>query len=926
MNRKAKILSIVFILLFLAGKSQYNEIIITSDYNGLSWNSFVDKAENEFNISFFYNPDSIPNIITSTQNETIPLKAYLETQFNDSDIYISIDTQGNVFLTKSTIIQTVIDKQFFGKSTSNETKEKISNEGVDKKFLTTNNEFIPKTIIVGYGKGEISGDKPHITGTIRSSKDSTALVQATLFIKELESTTTTDDKGDFSLNLEKGKYTLEVSSIESEKKKYKLEVLSDGKLNLWLEPQLFLLDEFVVSSDRNHNVRGSQMGLEKITVKNINEIPVVLGEKDIIKVALLLPGVQTVGEGASGFNVRGSPADQNLFYIDEVPVYNTSHLFGFFSAFNSDAINEFALYKSNIPVKYGGRLSSIFDIQSKEGNYKKFSARGGISPITGRLMVEGPIIKNKSSYLVALRSTYSNWILRMANNPDIKNSEAYFGDAVINLAFKLSDKDQLNLFTYFSYDDASVANLTHYKFQNRGASVKWNHLFKKKHNLELTFSSGNYRFGDQNTEFEYNSYEQSYQLNHNELKGQVILRPHKNHTITIGANSILYRIEKGDYLPLSPESQIQSKSFEPEQGLESGIFAGDQWKINDKLEISAGLRFNIYNYLGPKTVYVYDKDYPKSPETIVDTLHYSDNEIIKTYTGLDYRLGLKYLITNDLSIKASYNKLHQFIFLLSNTTAISPNDFWKLCDYHIQPMVGTQFSMGLYKNFLGNVIQTSVEGYYKEVKNLVEYKDGADLISNQIPEIEIIQGNLEAYGLEFMIKKPYGKLNGWVNYTYSRATVIAKNDLTGEQNNFGLSYPANWEKPHAFNLVANYKVSRRVSFSGTVVYSTGRPITYPTSIYYQNGIQVTHYSLRNEYRLPDYFRIDAAINIEGNLVAKKFMHSSLTLSVYNLTGRKNAYSIYFKSENGIIKGYKLSIFGSPIFSITYNFKLGNYED
>jgi len=918
----------ISIFLFLTANSQNRDIYITTEYNQLDWNTFVEKAELHFGIHFFYNPDSIPNIITSILIDTLSLDEFLKAQFKDLEIYHSIDNHGNIFISRHFKIATSIDDKFYQyeNTPGNEIELAKDNNTIVQEYLNTDHEYIHQTIQVGIRNGKILASKPRVYGSVQSSEDSSALVQATLHIKELNISATTNDKGNYSFNIDKGKYTLEVSSLESQEKKYKIDVHSDGKLNIWLQPKLFLLDEFVVSSDKNHNVRGTQMGLEKISIKNINEIPVVLGEKDIIKVSLLLPGVQSVGEGSTGFNVRGSPADQNLFYIDEVPVYNTSHLFGFFSAFNADAINEFALYKSNIPLNYGGRLSSIFDIETKVGNQKQFKARGGISPVTGRLMVEGPMIKNKSSYLVGLRSTYSNWILKMVNNPDISNSKAYFGDAVVNLSFKLSERDRINLFTYFSYDDATISNLSHYKFKNQGTSVSWKHLFKSKHNFKLTYASGQYDFQDQNTEFVYNSYEQSFQLNHNEIKADIKLKPDENHTISFGANAILYSIDQGDYLPLNEESQINPKTFEPEKGIESGVFAGDQWKINNKLEISGGLRFNMYNYLGPKTVYLYEENEPREYENIIDTVSYTNNEVIKTNTGLDYRFAFKYLITNDLSVKGSYNKLHQYIFLMSNTTAISPNDRWKLSDYHIQPMVGEQYSMGVYKNFLSNYIQTSVEAYFKQVNNLVEYKDGVDLMANKLPETEIIQGDLEAYGVEVMVKKPLGKLNGWINYTYSRATVLANNEQTGEQNNFGISYPANWEKPHSFNLVTNYKASKRVSFSGTLVYSTGRPITYPTSIYYQNDIQITHFSLRNEYRLPDYFRIDAAIHLEGNLLAKKFLHSSLTFSVYNLTGRKNAYSIYFESDNGVIKGYKLSIFGSPIFSITYNFKLGNYED
>jgi hypothetical protein len=325
-------------------------------------------------------------------------------------------------------------------------------------------------------------------------------------------------------------------------------------------------------------------------------------------------------------------------------------------------------------------------------------------------------------------------------------------------------------------------------------------------------------------------------------------------------------------------------------------------------------------------VYSYQDGLPRIPENISDTSFFDKNDLIKTYTNFDVRLSAKYMITEDMSAKISYNRLHQHLFLLSNTITISPTDKWKLCDTHLKPMTGDQISAGWYKNFLGNSLEASVEAYYKKVANQVDYKDGADFLTNEIPETEIIQGELEAWGIELMLKKKIGKFNGWINYTYSRANILAKNEESGESNNFGNSYPANHDKPHAFNLVMNYKLTKRLSFSGNVVYTSGRPVTYPTAIYFQNGIEVTHFSARNEYRLPDYFRIDLSLNVEGNLKKRKFAHGSWTFSVYNLTGRDNVYSVYFRNENGNITGYKLSIFGAMIPSVTYNFKLGNYAD
>jgi hypothetical protein len=929
-RKKNKVRAFSLGLLFLLSIrlfGQTENIVITKAYEGLNWNEFTGKLEAEYNIRFFYYPDSIPDLRITVSRE-IPLRNFLSETLEKYNIKSSFDQSGNVFLTMGSAIATSLSPDFFNAAKPAGPKSDTSlNEGVKKvDFLATKKEYVARTVTLGNKKVGMNEVKSTISGFVRNIRDSVPLINATLYIEELQKGTTTDESGRYLIDLPKGKFTLVVSSLESKSEKYKLTILSGDRFDIYLEPNLFLLDEFVVSTEKDHNVKGSQMGLEKLVVKKLNEIPVVLGEKDIIKIALLLPGVQTIGEGSTGFNVRGSPADQNMFYINSIPVYNSSHLFGFFSAFNSDAVSEFALLKSNIPVRYGGRLSSVFDVTAKQGNMNRFNATGGISPVTARLVVEGPVINEKVSYLVGIRSTYSDWLFRYIKDPQLKESSAYFGDAVINFSAKLNATNELKFFTYYSYDKADIATLTRNSYQNIGGSLMWNHLMKKKHSLSIMLANGKYSFQDENLEYDLYAYKQSFDLNHTELKAEGILRPVKEHAISIGVNSILYQLKPGDFLPLNESSLIATESFEPEKGLESGIYLGDQWTITPKLEINAGLRYNVYSSLGPKTVYTYKEGQPRSVETIMDTLTFSDNAVIKTYDGIDYRIAGRYIIREDLSVKASYNRLHQYIFMLSNTIAISPTDKWKLCDYNIRPMTGDQYSLGLYSNFMGGAYEFSLEGYYKDVENLVEYRDGAEMTANQFPETDIVQGNLNAYGIEFMVKKPFGTLNGWVNYTYSRAKVIVDNPSTGEQNNFGMAYPANYDKPHAFNLVANYRLSKRISFSGNLVYSTGRPITYPTAIYYQDGNKIIHYSVRNEYRLPDYFRIDISVNLEGNLKQKKFAHGSWNFSVYNLTGRKNAYSVYFKSEEGKITGYRLSIFGSQIYSITYNFKLGNYEN
>ncbi|OQX82100.1 MAG: hypothetical protein B6D64_01095 [Bacteroidetes bacterium 4484_276] len=922
------IILLLLIISSLQGYGQRNEILITKEYNDLPWKEFVEKVENDFKARFFYNPDSIPEIIISVKTSPANLQGVLTENFSPYGINISIDRFGNIFVTKGQTLATALPSGFFEYSRSQATMPDTLelSSAQDENFLKTNDGYVAQSRIVGTKKEGLLIPLAEVYGYVISLGDSSPIIGATVYVGELGSGSATNDKGFYTLILPKGKYTMTVRSVGFEEIKYKVEVLSGGHLDFHLPDKIFMMEAVEISSQSHHNVRGIQMGFEKLTTNDIKEIPVVLGERDIIKVALLLPGVQQVGEGTAGFNVRGSPADQNLFYLSNIPVYNTSHLFGFFSAFNPDAISDFTLYKSNIPAKYGGRLSSIFDISARQGNPKKFSARGGISPITARILVEGPAIKDKLNYMVGFRSTYSDWVLNFVTDPDVKNSKANFADAIVNLSYQVNPKNQLKFISYYSRDNISLASKVDDKYSNAGASLSWYHTFGTNHDFNFSLAYGKYNFSEDNYEYSLAAYSLGYELQHYGADMDFSLKTIENHTITYGINSVIYKIDNGDQLPLDENSLIVPVELGKQKGLEASAYVGDEWKIHPKLTLYGGLRYNNYSYLGPNTVFSYQEGQPKNPDNIIDTLTFSNNEVIENYDGLDLRLAATYLINPGLSVKFSYNTLHQYIFMLSNTIALSPTDKWQLCSNNIQPMWGNQFSLGLYSNIGYRVLEVSVEGYYKKVQNLVEYKDGANLVVNEHPEMDVLQGELESYGIELMVKKPYGKLNGWINYTYSKATVVVDNEITGENNNFGQPYPANYDKPHSLNIVANYKISKRLSFSGNMVYSTGRPITYPTAIYYQDGQKILNYSLRNEYRIPDYFRIDLSLKWEGNLKRKKFLHGSWIFSVYNLTGRKNAYSVYFKSEQGQINGYKLSIFGVPVFSVTYDFKLGNYAD
>ncbi|OQX97290.1 MAG: hypothetical protein B6I20_12965 [Bacteroidetes bacterium 4572_117] len=921
-NKIAFLALIIFLPIKLIGQTK--EIKLNESYNKLSWANFVHKLEKEYPVRFYF--DSLPDFEVIIPEKGINFADKLNKILKQYKYTATIDDTGNIIVTKQKIY-TSLPKSFFKQNTNSINISNITENtnNYTNEYLKTDNVFVVKNATIGKNTND-NKTSATVSGYVKSLGDNLPIVGGTLQIKETGKVVVTNSLGFYTVNLRKGNYTLIIRSIESEEEKIKLKVLSSGRLDIKLKAKLNTIDEVIVSSEREHIVRSTNMGYQKLVTKEIKEIPLVLGERDIVKVSLLLPGIQSVGEGSSGFNVRGSPTDQNLFIINNVPVYNSSHLFGFFSAFNSDAIKHFSLYKSNIPANFGGRLASIFDIKTKKGRKNNFTASGGISPVTSRLMVEGPIKKEKSSFMVGLRSTYSDWLLKQVEDPDIKNSSAQFADIVTNFSFDLDKNNQLSFFSYHSYDKINLINKNKYNYANNGASLSLNHLFKEKHKLLVSLIYSQYNFDEENSELEISSYKDNFELKHSEFKTILTLRPNVNHTITSGINSSLYLVDNGNFSPLGNQSLVAPLKLGNEKAIETGFFISDEWTISPKLSLIGGLRYNAYLYLGPQNVKTYPTGKPKTLESIIDTISYSNNKVIKSYGAPDIRIAARYLLTDNVSIKLSFNQLHQYLFMLTNTIAISPTDKWKLVDSNIKPMAGNQYSFGLYNSFWGGKYNFSVETYYKTVENLVEYKNGANLVVNENPEIDILQGKLKAYGAEFMLKKSAGKLNGWLNYTYSRALVTVNSDEPEERINEGESYPSNYDKPHAFNLVANYKFSRRFSISSNLVYSTGRPITYPLGVFYMDNIELPLYSKRNEYRIPDYFRMDLSVKIEGNLASKKLAHGTWIFSVYNLSGRKNAYSVYFKSEEGIITGYKLSIFGAPIFSLTYSFKLGNYAN
>ncbi len=918
-----KLLLFIFCFTWSSAFAQQSSWTVDASYNGMDWPAFVNKVEQAYSVRIFYKEADVANFQFPQLTTETPLLTLLKKQLPTCNI--AIDQQGHIFISKEIEIVTELSKDIYPEVLiSDEIKKTKAAENSD--FVSTTNEHIAKVIVIGEQRKGAGKTNVKLRGVVSSLTDQLPLSGVTILIEELGTGVATDENGVYKLNLKKGIYTIVLNHINHLEKKVKVNLLSDGAHDIQMEGKTILLEGVTVTSDKYDGVQSTKMGFERLTVESVEEIPLVLGEKDILKVANLLAGVQSAGEGTAGFNVRGSPADQNLFYIDKVPIYNTSHLFGFFSAFNSEAISEFSISKSNIPAKFGGRLASIFDVTVLEGDKNKYKFRGGISPVTGNILFEGPVQKDKSSVMIGLRSTYSNWILKQIKNGDFNRTRVNFADAIIKFSQQLSPKSKLQAFGYFSYDDIQFAGSTNFDNNNLGGSVSWNHFYNEKVNMDLAVISSRMQLGVEDFEIPFDAYKQNSELLHQEARMDWTWRFNSQHQLEFGANAILYKNDRGTFLPSDETSLIEPVTFDAEKGLESGIYLSEEWKPSDKITITGGLRYNQYNYLGPQKVFEYQDDLPISDETITDTLNFQKGDNIVTHNGLDYRLALKYSLSPNLSIKTSYNTLHQYLFLLSNTVALAPTDKWKLTDYNIEPMTGQQASLGLYGDLNNKKYNWSTEVYYKKVNELVEYRDGANLLVNEFPERDILQGDLDAWGLELMFKKTTGRFNGWINYTYSRSRVLVKGADEESSINFGNSYPSNFDKPHVVNVVANYKFFRRFSLSANMVYQSGKPITYPTNAYNQGGIQLINYSERNAFRVPNYFRVDLSAKIEGNLKKEKLLHGAWVFSVYNLTGRNNVYNVYFRLINNRVNGYKISIFAQPIFSVSYQFKFGNYDN
>ena len=919
-----RLYAVAFALLLLGGPHPLRAQQTQPATGGrVRFGKLIEQVEAQTPYRFYFNPPDT----TALTVELVPLSqgltAVLHQTLSTTQLRFAIDEPTKrVFITRGQALQTELPARFFEGGVVGEAPLTADEMAADaspagQPARTGTSEF--KVYEIGPRSAPApAGGRATLTGTVRLASTGEPAVGVAVFIESPNIGTATDKDGHYTLSLPVGRLNLLVRGIGVRNSRRQIALRASGHLDLEVAPAVAVLNEVLVRGQRTSNVRGTQMGVEKLDIKIIKQVPTVFGEADLLRVVTALPGVKTIGEGSTGMSVRGGGTDQNLVLYNGATIYNPAHLFGFFSAFNPDVVQSVELYKSAIPVRYGGRLSSVLAIEGREGDRKKFGGSGGIGLLTSRLELEGPLGHGKGSWLVSGRTSYSDWLLHQVPSTALKQSAASFYDLSTYLTYDLTAKDAIYATGYLSHDRFRLASDTVYEYQNTAASLRWKRTYNTRLSSNLTAAYSRYSFNLATTRNPFMASSFDYNLNQTSLQADMSYLAHTKHTIDFGASSILYNTAPGNQQPLGDQSLLLSTTMQHERAVESAVYVSDRFDVSERVSVVAGLRYSFFQALGPRTVADYQPGISRSTSTQTGTTTYANNQVLANYGGPEWRLSAKYEFTTNFSLKASYNRTRQYIHQLTNTTVVSPTDSWKLSDSYVRPQVADQYSLGFYHNFKQNTVEVSVEGYYKRIQDFLDYKNGAVLLLNPHLETDLVNAQGRAYGVEFMVRKQVGKINGWLSYTYSRS-LVQLNTATDVVNN-GNWYPSNYDKPHDVTLVGNYRFSKRFNAALNCNYSTGRPITLPLAKYYIDNSYRVYYSDRNAYRVPDYFRIDLAVNFEGGHKMKRLAKSSWTVAVYNLTGRHNPYSVYFQSVGGQIKGYQLSIFGQPIPTVTYNFK------
>lgn len=877
-----------------------------------AFDSLVQVLEQKHGVRFFYNPRQTADLEIPAINGS--LEEVLKTVLEGSGLSFTTDKRNRVFISRGFSLGEQLPDNYFIVKGSQKKTDSLYDDLSDKVVAAK-----VDNVVYAVGTKGSPGTTGIITGTIRDTRSGEPLVGASVSIDGTRMVST-DAFGFYSITSPKGRHVLRVSYVGMKELARQVNVFGNGRVNMDMQEDIRSLKAAVIVAQKQSNVRGMQMGVERLNIKTIKSIPAIFGETDIMRSLLTLPGVTSVGEGTAGYNVRGGASDQNLVLLNDMTLFNPTHLFGFFSAVDPELVRGVELYKSAVPEKFGGRISSIMDVASRDGNTKKLTGTAGLGPLTSKFTLEGPLGSEKTTFLVGGRVTYSNWLLKQVPDKSYENSKASFYDLMLHFSHTFSEKDRIYLTAYTSSDKFRLNGDSTYAYKNNNVILKWKHNFNSKLYSVVSAFLNKYDYSVDGSSNPYDAFDLSFGVQQIGAKADFKFNPNNKHDINFGVQHLVYDVRPGERNPGNDSSKIVPLLIEHEKATETSVYAGDQYSITDNLSIQGGIRYTLYRNVGPQNVYTYAPGSPRNDATLIDSVQYGKGDLIQSYHGPEFRVSAKYLLGDKSSLKLSYNTMQQFIHVITNTTAISPTDIWKLSDQYIKPQQGQQLSIGFYTNPGNKGLELSVEAYYKLSKNYLDYKSGAQLILNEAIERDVIGTKGKAYGVELLVKKPTGKLNGWLSYTYSRTFLKVDDPLAGETINKGEYYPANYDKPHIVNLVGNYRFTQRFSVSLSSTYSTGRPITLPIGSFQMGGGPRVYYSERNAYRIPDFFRTDLSVTIEGNHNLKQKLHSSWTFGVYNLTGRDNPYSVYFVSKNGETKGYQLSVFAAPIPFISFNIR------
>lgn len=750
-----------------------------------------------------------------------------------------------------------------------------------------------------------------ISGIITDQATGETLLGASIYVKELETGTAANLYGFYSLSLLPGTYSLIFSYVGYQTIGKTIELRQDITLDVELSNKEEMLKEVVIKGEmKEAELKKAETSVFRMDTRTIRQIPALMGEVDIIKAIQLLPGVQSAAEGTSGFSVRGGNPDQNLILLDEATVYNASHLMGFFSVFNNDAIKDVTLYKGDIPASYGGRLSSLLDVRMKEGNSKHFTGTGGIGTISSRLTLEGPIYKDRISFMASGRRTYADLFLKLSKNENLRNNTLYFYDLNAKMNFKINDNNRLYLSAYkgkdvFKNDDFRM------NWGNQTVALRWNHLMSKKifSNFSFIYNLFDYDLGV--PEGEPSSFTWTASLRDFTVKADFGWYINPNNTLKFGLSGIYHQFHPGSARGTGEESFFTSYEVPQSQAIESGLYLSNEQKVGDRVNLKYGLRFSLFSNIGSGIVYHFNADYE-----LIDSTVYPAGRIFNTFSGLEPRLGISYALSGKSSLKASYARNMQYVNLASNSTAGTPLDIWFLSSPNVKPQKADQVALGYLRHFRDHTIETSVEGFYKHIRNAIDFKDHAELLLNRELEGELRFGKSHSYGIEFLVRKTEGAFNGWISYTWSRSFREIK------EINDGQEYVSPYDRPHNVSVVLSYNLKGRLIFGINWVYSTGSPVTFPTGGAWYQGVRIPVYSDRNTYRLPDYHRMDFSLTYRGKDKPERKWSGELNLSIYNVYNRKNTWVINFEQEPDDptqLYAEKTYLFGI-VPALTYNFK------